>query len=118
MFSDYNLTLTNVSTAERNAQLKLIPVYQKRREVTKGIANFWPIALMNHPVFSVHAQHNADQLALSYLEDVWVERDPKEPRCYTIEFVGARRQLLRCATRIHARWVSTSKKTASSRTKF
>jgi hypothetical protein len=32
-------------------------------------------------------QHSQDQLALSYLEDVWVERDPVESRCFTIEFV-------------------------------
>jgi hypothetical protein len=44
---------------------------------------------MNHSLISFHAQHNGDQLALSYLEDLWVERDAKEPRCFTIEFVGA-----------------------------
>lgn len=42
---------------------------------------------MNHSLFAYHVQHNADQLALSYLEDLWVTRDPAEPRCYTIEFV-------------------------------
>jgi len=42
---------------------------------------------MNHSLFAYHVQHSADQLALSYLEDVWVVRDPEEPRCYTLEFV-------------------------------
>lgn len=42
---------------------------------------------MNNGLLSFHAQHNIDQIALSYLEDLWVTRDPKEPRCYTIEFV-------------------------------
>lgn len=42
---------------------------------------------MNHTMFGLHAQHNIDQLALSYLEDLWVVRDPKESRAFTIEFV-------------------------------
>lgn len=64
------------------------PVYAKRREIIKGIDKFWPVALMNNPSVAIHIQHNSDQLALSYLEDLWVIRDPKEFRCYTIEFVG------------------------------
>jgi len=71
---------------ERAAQKKLIPVYEKRREVVKSIPMFWTVALFNHNLFSLSAQHNADQTALGYLEDVWVARDPKEPRCYSIEF--------------------------------
>ncbi|KAF8078308.1 hypothetical protein FPV67DRAFT_1571097 [Lyophyllum atratum] len=71
---------------ERNAQLKLVPAYEKRRQVISAIPKFWPVALMNHSLFAYHVQHTADQLALSYLEDVWVLRDPAEPRCYTIEF--------------------------------
>ena len=43
---------------------------------------------MNHQVLSFQLQHQTDQLALTYLEDLWVSRDPKEPRCYTIEFVS------------------------------
>jgi hypothetical protein len=43
---------------------------------------------MNHNVFVLHVQHNVDRLALSYLEDVWVERGVQRPWCYTIEFVG------------------------------
>jgi len=41
---------------------------------------------MNQSLFAIHCQHPADQLALSYLEDVWVERDMNEPRCFVIEF--------------------------------
>lgn len=44
---------------------------------------------MRHSLFNYHAQHNADQTALSYLEDLWVEKDPNEHRCFTIEFVCA-----------------------------
>ncbi|KAG1867828.1 hypothetical protein DFJ58DRAFT_714312 [Suillus subalutaceus] len=71
---------------ERQAMEKLNPVYEKRRAVAKSIEKFWPVALMNNTMISFHAQHTIDQLALSYLEDLWIVRDPKEPRCYTIEF--------------------------------
>lgn len=73
--------------AERRAQATLTPVYQNRREVLKTIKLFWPVALMNHSSFAVHAQHEADRVALSYLEDVWVVRDAKEPKVFTLEFV-------------------------------
>ena len=73
--------------AERRAQEALYPVYERRRVVLKGISRFWPVALMNHNMFALHAQHNSDQVALSYLEDVWVARDQKESRCFTLEFV-------------------------------
>jgi template-activating factor I len=62
-------------------------VYEKRRAVTRGIAKFWPVALMNNGGISIHVTHKTDQVALSYLEDIWVEKDEKEPRCFTIEFV-------------------------------
>ncbi len=66
----------------------LVPVYEKRRSVVKSIQKFWAVALLNHTMFAFHVQHHADQLALSYLEDLWVQRDPKEPRAFTIEFVS------------------------------
>ncbi|KAE9410697.1 hypothetical protein BT96DRAFT_870417 [Gymnopus androsaceus JB14] len=71
---------------ERNAQIMLIPVYEKRRPIVKAIENFWPVALLNHTMFAFHVSHNADQVALTYLEDLWVQRDPVEPRCFTVEF--------------------------------
>lgn len=64
-----------------------MPVYEKRRAVVKAIPKFWPVALMNHGMFALHAQHNADQIALSYLEDLWLTRDSTESRCFTLEFV-------------------------------
>lgn len=72
---------------ERHAQQKLLPLYTKRRTTVKAIPKFWPVALMNHSLFAAHAQHNADQLALSYLEDLWMERDTVETRCFVLEFV-------------------------------
>ena len=63
------------------------PFLRKRRETLKAIPKFWPVALLNHPTISIHAVHHQDQVALSYLEDVWLTRDPKEKRCFTLEFV-------------------------------
>lgn len=73
---------------ERRAQAKLTPVYEKRRGVVKAIPKFWPVALMNNSLFALHAQHNADQVALSYLEDLWIARETVESRCFTLEFVS------------------------------
>jgi len=67
-------------------QEKHAPFLRKRREVLKSIPKFWLVALMNHPTVSIHAVHHQDQVALGYLEDVWLERDPKEKRCFTLEF--------------------------------
>ena len=67
----------------------MTPVYEKRRAIVKGINKFWPVALMNHPMIGMHAQHASDQAALSYLEDVWLVRDATESRCFTLEFVSA-----------------------------
>lgn len=55
--------------------------------MTKAIPKFWPVSLVNHGLLSFQTQHNVDRNALSYLEDLWVARDPKEPRCFTLEFV-------------------------------
>ncbi|KAI0343987.1 hypothetical protein BDW22DRAFT_1327620 [Trametopsis cervina] len=70
---------------ERRAIETLAPKYAARREVLKAIPKFWAVALMNSPMFSIHAQHHADQAALSYLEDLWLVRDPAETRVFTIE---------------------------------
>ena len=66
----------------------MLGVYEKRRQTAKAIPKFWPVALMNNSLFALHAQHNADQVALSYLEDLWITRDPVESRCFTLEFVS------------------------------
>jgi template-activating factor I len=73
--------------AERRAQEQLTPVYQQRREALKNVPKFWPVALLKHSLLAVQTQHEADRLALSYLEDVWVVRDPREPKVFTLEFV-------------------------------
>lgn len=115
---DVGLTLHFV--IERRAQEKLAPVYTKRRNVVKGIPKFWPVALMNHNLFAIHAQHNADQHALSYLEDLWITRDAVETRCFVLEFVSVLCVTVgRAAAIDRTGWVcSISKRTHTSRTVF
>lgn len=79
--------LDRIYILERAAQKKLREVYEKRRAVTRAIPKFWPVALMNHNIIAFHVTHNTDQVALSYLDDIWVEKDENEPRCFVIEFV-------------------------------
>lgn len=69
------------------SQERYSPFLLKRRELLKNIPKFWPVALLNHPTISMYAAHHQDQVALGYLEDVWSVRDPKERRCFTVEFV-------------------------------
>lgn len=73
---------------ELHALKHLQPYYTKRRELLKGIPKFWPVALGNHPMVGLMTAHAGDQDALGYVEEVWIERDPKEPRAYKIEFVS------------------------------
>ena len=109
-------TETRDTHAERSAAEKMQPVYEKRRPVVKAIAKFWPVALMNHEMFAIHCQHNLDQVALAYLEDLWVVRHPKEFRAFTLEFVRPRP--LSAESEEHSPLSgSTSRRTRSSRTR-
>ncbi|OCB91174.1 hypothetical protein A7U60_g1582 [Sanghuangporus baumii] len=65
---------------------RMEPIYEKRREIVKAIPKFWAVALVNHPEFAPHVQHPDDQKAIATLEDLWVIRDPAEPRAFSIEF--------------------------------
>lgn len=78
---------SNLSFIERRAHETLVSVHEKRRAVAKAIPKFWPVALLNHGLFSVYAQHNSDRQALTYLEDLWIVRNPQETRAFTLEFV-------------------------------
>lgn len=64
----------------------MIPHLAERRKTLKKIHNFWPKALFRHSLVALHTQHAADQDALTFLEDLWVERDEAEPRAFKIEF--------------------------------
>ncbi|KZW00659.1 hypothetical protein EXIGLDRAFT_830555 [Exidia glandulosa HHB12029] len=71
---------------DRRAIKDLQPLYEKRRAVLKTIPKFWPQALFNCQQFGLHALLDEDRDALSYLEDLWIERDAVEPRVFTVEF--------------------------------
>ncbi|KIY43764.1 hypothetical protein FISHEDRAFT_67583 [Fistulina hepatica ATCC 64428] len=71
---------------ERAMHKSMTAAYAHRREDLKAIPHFWPVTLINSPETAIHIQHQADQLALSYLVDLWVERDPTESRCFALEF--------------------------------
>jgi template-activating factor I len=88
--------LTRDDDLEREGQKKLIPAFQKRREVLKAIPKFWPVALMRNGLLAFYMTHSADQSALAYLEDVWIEKDPAELRAFKLEFVRLSRARLRC----------------------
>ncbi|KZT44487.1 hypothetical protein SISSUDRAFT_995916 [Sistotremastrum suecicum HHB10207 ss-3] len=64
----------------------MVPKFAQRREALKKIPGFWSRALLRHGLVALHTQHTADQDALSYLEDIWVERDQTELRAFKIEF--------------------------------
>jgi hypothetical protein len=59
-------------------------------------------------MLAIHTQHNTDRLALTYLEDLWIARDPVESRAFTVEFV--RQFDVPTAQRTKASHGSTSKK--------
>jgi len=71
---------------ERDAQKKLDAAYETRRPVLKSIPGFWPAAFKNHAMLAAVSIQAEDVKALSFLEDVWVWRDPKEHRAYGFEF--------------------------------
>ena len=97
-------------------QEKSAPFLEKRREALKGIPKFWPVALLNHPSVALHAVHQQDQVALGYLEDVWLTRDPKEKRCFTLEFVRCFGSLRKSHCEAYTSHCSTSRRTHSSLT--
>lgn len=114
--SPHRYQILSMNTIERAAQKALLPIYEKRREVVKKIPKFWAVALMNHPMIGIHAQHNTDQAALAYLEDVWMVRDTQETRAFVLEFVRPPSVSSLCDAR---RWCSysISRRTPSSRTR-
>lgn len=80
----------------------------------KSIPKFWPTALTHCEPFALHVQHEEDADALSYLEDLWVERDSAEPRVFTLELV---RGMLRRTVCVLSSRYSTSRRTRTSATR-
>lgn len=77
-----------LAAIEISAIERLNVVYQKRREAVKNIKKFWPTVLDEHAELEPHLQYREDLQALSHLTDFWLERNPKEPRAFTAEFVS------------------------------
>ena len=72
---------------------KMDVLYAKRRQVVKQIPNFWSTAFFHNKFLELEAEQTADRDALSFLEDIWLERNQTEPRAFKIEMV---RYLLPC----------------------
>ncbi|CAE6534430.1 unnamed protein product [Rhizoctonia solani] len=69
------------------AALRILqPLFEQRRKTLADQRNFWGIALGQHPEISQHLSETKDAEAISYLRDLWVERDPREHRAFTLEF--------------------------------
>ncbi|ELU44519.1 ATP-dependent DNA helicase recQ [Rhizoctonia solani AG-1 IA] len=63
------------------AALKILkPLYESRRKTFASQKNFWGIALGQHSEIGQHLLDSKDAEAMTYLRDVWVERDPNEHR--------------------------------------
>ncbi|GJJ09503.1 hypothetical protein Clacol_003726 [Clathrus columnatus] len=52
------------------------PYFEKRRDVLKTIPYFWSRALRNMPGIAMQLQHEMDQDAMRYLEDIWIHFKP------------------------------------------
>ncbi|CAE6347624.1 unnamed protein product [Rhizoctonia solani] len=69
------------------AALRILkPLYESRRKTLAGQTKFWGIALAQHPEIGQHLSDPRDAEAMSYLRDLWVDRDPREHRAFTLEF--------------------------------
>lgn len=65
---------------------RMDPVYNQRRQFIKNIPKFWPTALFRHAGLALDLKIDDDIKALQYVTDIWVNRNPVEPRVYTIQF--------------------------------
>ncbi|KAF5319496.1 hypothetical protein D9619_008731 [Psilocybe cf. subviscida] len=80
-------SVSRVEVISELGQIKrLDPVYNQRRQFIKTIPKFWPTALFRHAGLAMDLKIEEDIKALQYITDIWVERNPVEPRVYTIQF--------------------------------
>jgi len=72
---------------ERIGYATLDPIYKKRNESLRArIPKLWPVALLNHAELAIHMSLPGDMVALSYLRNIDIIRDEREPRAYQIDF--------------------------------
>ncbi|KAG9119057.1 hypothetical protein FRC07_006113 [Ceratobasidium sp. 392] len=78
---------TRAEIASELAAIRILqPLYASRRKTLSEQKCFWGIALGQHPEIGEHLQDPNDAQAMTYLKDIWVERDPQEYRAFTLEF--------------------------------
>ncbi|KAL5635969.1 hypothetical protein ACGC1H_004691 [Rhizoctonia solani] len=78
---------TRAEIAVELAALRILkPLYESRRKTLAAQRNFWGIALGQHPEIGQYLSDPQDAEAMTYLRDLWVDRDPHEHRAFTLEF--------------------------------
>ncbi|KAF9472191.1 hypothetical protein BDN70DRAFT_938367 [Pholiota conissans] len=65
---------------------RMEPIYESRRRFTTTIPKFWPSAFLRHEGLAMDLNNAEDIKALLNLTDVAIQRNPLEPRVFTIEF--------------------------------
>ena len=73
--------------AEFSEMKRMEPIYEFRRRFTTTIPKFWPSAFLRHEGLAMDLNNPEDIKALLNLTDVAIQRNPLEPRVFTIEFV-------------------------------
>ncbi|EJT97994.1 hypothetical protein DACRYDRAFT_24895 [Dacryopinax primogenitus] len=72
---------------ERLSNATLDPLYRKRNETLRArMPMLWPVAFFNHAELEHRLSLPDDMDALSYLRNVDIKRDDREPRAYQIDF--------------------------------
>lgn len=94
VFTSFSTLIFPEKSIELDNIRRMEPIYEKRRQLIKKIPKFWPIALFRHSSLEADLDKKEDQEALKYLEDIWIIRNPIEPRVYAIEFVRLSASLL------------------------
>ncbi|CAE6462206.1 unnamed protein product [Rhizoctonia solani] len=90
LMNELERSQTRAEIAVELAALKILkPLYESRRKTLAAQKNFWGIALGQHPEIGQHLLDPNDAEAMTYLRDLWVERDPKEHRAFTLELYFA-----------------------------
>lgn len=73
--------------AEFSEMKRMEPIYESRRRFTTTIPKFWPSAFLRHEGLAMDLNNPEDIKALLNLTDVAIQRNPLEPRVFTLEFV-------------------------------
>jgi len=84
---DINKSVQRAQLISELSQMKRMElIYETRRRFTTTIPKFWPTSFLRHVGLSMDLKNAEDIKALQYLTDVAIQRNPVEPRVFTIEF--------------------------------